>query len=66
MDPEEPSRVCISMALLIFILVVLVVLALALYAVRLITGIDVRIAGLIQVILVVLAIVVIIQRAGLL
>lgn len=54
------------MSIILFALLVLIVLALALYAVRLLPGIDPPISLIIQLILVVLAIVVIVQRAGLL
>lgn len=54
------------MSILLFALLVILVLALALYAVRLIPGIDPPITMLIQLLLVILAIVVIVQRAGLL
>ena len=54
------------MSILLFALLVILVLALALYAVRLIPGIDPPISLIIQLVLVILAIVVIVQRAGLL
>lgn len=53
------------MSILLFALLVLIVLALALYAVRLLPGIDPPISLIIQLILVIVAIVVIVQRAGL-
>ena len=54
------------MSILIFILIVLVVLALALYAVGLLPMIEAPFKQLIRVVLVVIAIVVICQRAGVL
>lgn len=51
------------MGLLIFILVVLVVLSLALYAAKLMPG-DAQMIRLIQLICIVIAVVVIAQRAG--
>ena len=53
------------MSLLIFILIVLVVLCLALYACSLIPVGDRRIIGLIQIVCVAVAILAIVQRAGL-
>jgi hypothetical protein len=53
------------MGLLVFILIVLVVLVLAIYATRLLPPINGNILRLIQLVLVVIAIVVIVQRAGL-
>jgi hypothetical protein len=54
------------MNLLIFIIVVLVVLALALWAIRMLPMIDGTIKQLIMVLAVVIAIVVIVQKAGIL
>lgn len=50
--------------LLVFIIVILVVLALALYAVTLLPFLDPMIRGCIQALLVVVAIIVICNRAG--
>ncbi len=51
--------------MLILILVVLVVLALSLYCVRLLPGLDGTISLILQIVLVVIAIAIIVQRSGL-
>lgn len=52
------------MSLLLFILIVLIVLALAIYASGLLPGIDGSILRLIQLVMVAIAIVFIVHRAG--
>lgn len=53
------------MTLLVFVLVVLVVLALAIYAAQMLPAMDDRVRQLIIVVLILIAVLVIAQRAGL-